>query len=367
MKSYHIIAIVVACVALLWIGSGFIFPGDDPADESKTPAQSASSSDEKDEPFQVRVQSITAQDYTDDVIFTGRSQASSKVVLKAETPGQIQSIGKEEGQAVEKDDVLATIDVQDRASRVDEAKQRVSQRTIEYEAARNLSKEGFGSKVRLAQSRADLENARSVLKDAQNALGNTQLKAPFAGTIAAQMVETGDYVSVGTEAFTLVNLSPIEFAGYVSEKRIADLSEDQDAYALVLNGQEIKGKVTYIAPAADPATRTFRVLVSAPNENSVIRDGLTAKIRIPARKVKAYKISPSILSLNDDGTIGLKFVDEQNTVQFSPITILADTPDAMWVMSDTIPETVTIITVGQDFVATGQTVDPVMSKGDGLL
>ena len=131
------------------------------------------------------------------------------------------------------------------------------------------------------------------------------------------------------------------------------------------NGDTIMGKVSYIAPVADPATRTFRVEISTPNPDYSIKDGLTAKVRISVEKKRHTKSHPLFLSLNDVGQIGVKIVDAQNKVQFVPVTILSDTSDYMWIRG--LPDNVRLITVGQDFVSHGQTVRPVAADGDGLL
>jgi multidrug efflux system membrane fusion protein len=68
-------------------------------------------------------------------------------------------------------------------------------------------------------------------------------------------------------------------------------------------------------------------------------------------------ISPSVLALADDGTIGVKVVDDDDVVRFLPITIVADRPDGIWVAG--IPDKARLITVGQDFVVDGETVKPV--------
>jgi multidrug efflux system membrane fusion protein len=65
-------------------------------------------------------------------------------------------------------------------------------------------------------------------------------------------------------------------------------------------------------------------------------------------------VSPAILALADDGTLGVKTVDEDGTVVFRPVTIVEDGPDGVWLAG--LPERVTFITVGQEFVTDGQKV-----------
>jgi multidrug efflux system membrane fusion protein len=308
---------------------------------------------------------MEAMPYTDKVLVTGRTQASRTVRLKAEIGGLVERLEKQEGDAAAQGDILAVLEVRDRAARVAEARERADQRRIEYDAARKLEDKGFNSKVRRAQALADLESARAALKQAEIELEKTKIKAPFDGIVSDQAVEAGGYLAEGDPLFTIVDLDPVELTGFVSERQIQDIAPDSFVQAEFLDGGTLEGRMTYIAPAADEQTRTFRIVVSAPNPDLRVKDGLTAKLRIPSKKKQAYRISPSILSLDDQGRIGVKIVDPEDIVRFQPVTILSSTPEAMWIGG--LPDTVRIITVGQDFVIPGQAVEPVESEGGGLL
>ncbi len=360
MKSSKLIAVGIALFALVWILSGVIFSGGE-----KRPDKKAASAQLAQKIMEVRVRDLSAQPFANDVIVTGRSRASRKVEVKAETDGQVKELLKQEGDAAEDQEIIAKIELRDRAAKVKEAKKRVSQRQIEYNAAKKLENKGFNSKVRLAQTLADLETARAELKNADVDLAKTEIKAPLEGLILDQSIEVGDFVSVGDPLFTVVDLDPIELVAFVSERNISEMKHGQSARAEFLNGRVLEGKITYIAPAADPQTRTFPVEISGANADLQLKEGLTAKVFIPVEAKPAHKISPSVLSLNDGGQVGVKIVGEGDIVEFKPVTILADTPKHMWVGG--LPEKVTLITVGQDFVIHGQRVKPVKAEGDGLL
>ncbi len=366
LKSSKFVAVIVAVVALVWIGSGLFFHEPHPADQANTSVEGALDSAEQDKPLQdVRVRDMTAELYADDIVVTGRTQASKNVVLRAESSGQVQEILKEEGARVSKDEALAKIEIRDRQAKVKETQERVNQRQIEYNAAKKLENKGFNSKVRLAQTLADLEQAKAELRLSQVDQAKTKINAPFDGIIYEQAAEIGDYLSVGDSIFTIVDLDPIELVGYVSERRIQDINDGGPAFAEFLDGQGLKGVISYISPAADPQTRTFRVIMTASNSDLSVKEGLTAKIRIPLAQREAHKISPSILTLNDAGQIGVKIVNAQDIVEFVPVQILADKPGAMWISGP--PQQARFITVGQEFVLEGQKVHPVQAEGDGLL
>jgi multidrug efflux system membrane fusion protein len=108
------------------------------------------------------------------------------------------------------------------------------------------------------------------------------------------------------------------------------------------------------------ATRTFRVEIELPNPDAKLRDGVTADIHIPVRQIKAMRISPAILILDDQGKVGVRAVVD-GRVKFFPVQIQTDNPDGMWVTG--LPDRVNVITVGQEFVNNGEHVDQKVVKG----
>ena len=76
-------------------------------------------------------------------------------------------------------------------------------------------------------------------------------------------------------------------------------------------------------------------------------------------KVKAHLIPSYLLSLNDEGELGIKIV-ENGTVKFLLIQIIEDGLDGLWVSG--LPDEVTIITVGQEYVINGQNVNVQLSE-----
>ena len=363
MKKPIFIALIIAAAAALWILSGVVGGRDQTAQNVEKAGENSSATIEA--VPEVRVRDLTAEILKDRVEITGRTQASRQVILKSETEGQLASILVKKGDVVKKGKVLAKLHLRDRAARVLEAEQLLSQRQIQYNAARELTEKGFNSRVRLAEAETQLESARAQLKQARVELSNVNIRAPFDGVINGQSVEVGDYVAKGDELFDLVDLDPIEITGFLTEKQIENVTEGTTAVAELLRGEEVTGEVTFIAAAANRETRTFEMEMTLPNPEHQIKEGLTAKIKIPVEEAKAYKVSPSILSLADDGTVGIKIVNDDNQVEFKPIRLLKDTPDYLWIGG--LPENLRVIVVGQEFVVPGQSVKPVPVEGPSLL
>ena len=84
--------------------------------------------------------------------------------------------------------------------------------------------------------------------------------------------------------------------------------------------------------------------------------GVSAEIRIPIGEITAHFLSPAILSLDTDGTLGIKTVDADNTVVFAKVKIERAQTDGIWVSG--LPDTANIITIGQGYVTNGDKVNP---------
>jgi multidrug efflux system membrane fusion protein len=353
MKKSYIIAAAILILASLWIGSGFL--GDQTHEQAATETPETVA-DQPSELMKVRVINSVAQNYKKNIRLNGRSQPSKNITLSAEAEGQIIEILADEGETVIQGTEIIKIDVREREERVREAAELVKQRQIEYNAAQKLIKQGYSSDVRLAQTRSALESARASLTRAELALQKTVITAPFDGVLGERHVDIGDFVSIGTALSNMVDLNPLEVTIFVNEKDVVQIQEGDAASVRFSNGAIIDGVITFIAPAADEQSRTFKVDVELPNDDNNLRAGLTAEVTIETIDKLAHKISPAILTLNDAGDVGVKTVTNDNIVQFTPITIIADEPTHMWVSG--LPDQVKIITVGQDFVLDGQKVDP---------
>lgn len=364
MKKSTIIAILIAVFAVIWVGSGMLGGGETAAPSSVN-ERKAESGDEAKKLTGVRIKTLQAEPHVNDVVLTGITEASRTVTLRAEIEGMVTEMPVDKGEAVSEGDTLLVLDVRQREERLKEAKERVKQREIEYNAAANLAQKGFNSKVRVAQAKADLEEARALLKQAELDLGNTSIKAPFDSIVYDTDVEIGDFLRVGDEIVRLVDLDPITVRGYVTEHSMAGVKKGNTARVVFVNGTEKTGVISYVAPAANPETRTFATEVTLDNADNTIVEGMTVEIYMPMPEKQLHKISPSVLSLNDDGVVGVKTLDDQNKVSFTPVEIVTDRADYMLI--DGLPETVRVITVGQDFVVDGQIVEPTESEGDSLL
>ena len=182
-----------------------------------------------------------------------------------------------------------------------------------------------------------------------------KIVAPFSGYLETLRVNEGDFLNTGAVCAALIDPDPMLIVADIAEKDIAQVELGSEASAKLISGRYISGEVTFIASSADKNTRTFRVEISVDNKDRTIRDGVSAEIYIKGKQEAAHKISPAILSLNDQGKLGVRTVTADNRVEFKEINILEDTNSGMWVSG--LGEEARIITLGQEYVFQGQTVN----------
>jgi membrane fusion protein, multidrug efflux system len=121
-----------------------------------------------------------------------------------------------------------------------------------------------------------------------------------------------------------------------------------------LDGTLREGRVHYIAARADTATRTFRVEIRVPNPDRSLPSGISARVEIPVEVVRAHRVSPALVTLDDRGRLGVKTVEDDDRVTFHLIDPMRADVEGLWVTG--LPERARVITVGQGFVNAG---DPV--------
>ncbi len=346
-KSWLISAGIVAAISL-WLASGLIGGGD--ASEATVDAAATTTAAKN----AVRVRTQSAEEVMRTIVVNGKTAPARIVRLAAETDGRVEYIGAERGASLERGDLIVRLDERDRSARLAQAEALVRQREVEYEGRERLQSESYVSEAQLQEAVALLETARAELTRAQLDLDYMRIRAPFAGALQARMVEIGDFVSRGDPIASYVDNRTIIVSANLSEFDATSVDVGDNAEAKLATGETVRGRIRYVAPVADESTRTFAVELEVDNSDGQLRAGGTAELRIPAETVLAHRVSPSLLTLDDAGNVGIKIINDRGRVEFIVADIALSTSDGVWLAG--LPETATIITVGQGYVSAGATV-----------
>ena len=414
MKRSIIVAFLILAGVVGWLGSGQItnVNAQDEANSNTTENketntyESDDNSNENEElVFSVETKIFKASLIDQSIELQGQTIHNKKIDVKSETSGNISEINFSRGDKVNKNLSLVLISMDDRKEKLLSAQkdlerlskelilneknrdnllrqniEKIKLYEIEYASAKQLIDKGLSSKSKLslasfnlANAEADREdikikfestlanleaqitNVKSLLKNIKLDIAKTNISAPFDGIISEKMVEETEFISVGTPLFTIIDLDPIKIEGYLSEFDVNKVSVGTNAIIEDSNGIKKNGTITFISPSAEISTRTFEITIEANNKDLTYKSGITTKIIIKGSELKAHKIPPSILTLLDDGTVGVKAVNKENNVVFYPTKTIKDTIDGMWVSG--LPESVNLIISGQEYISIGEKIN----------
>ncbi|RDZ26190.1 efflux RND transporter periplasmic adaptor subunit [Lysobacter silvisoli] len=214
--------------------------------------------------------------------FAGEVRARQESPLSFRVGGNLVERRVDVGAHVQAGDLLAVLDPGDLQAQSRAAQAQLAAAEAEYGRARadqeryaRLAKDQLISRSLLdAQNAAakaalgQVNAARANLDVARNQAGYTQLRAPRAGVIATRSAEAGQVVGAGQQVFGLAADGVREIAFAIPEGAIAGFKAGQPVMVELWSspGQRWPGQVREIAPAADPASRTYaaRVAVEAP-------------------------------------------------------------------------------------------------------
>ncbi len=343
-------AICVFIAILVWLMSGVMSDNSIPVEPAKALIESGAEKNR----FTVVVEELMAEQHINNINLQARTEADKVVTVASETNGIIAELPVEKGAFVQKGQIICRIDIGARKAQLDQARANRDARKIEFNAAKSLLEKGHTSKSQLAAARAAYDAAIAGATAALVEYRRTEIKAPFDGILDTQPVKIGQFVSVGQPCGTVIDKDPLLVVGHIAESQVSNISVGARGTARLATGQAVDGFVRYIAETPNPATRTFRLELEVPNKDLLLRDGISAEMNLETGSILATRIPQSVLTLSDNGKLGVRVIDNAK-VAFRPVTVIADDRDGALVIGLGAREKV--IMRGGEFTRDGRIVD----------
>ena len=245
-------------------------------------------------------------------VVTGSIQPERRADLRAEVAAVVLQVLKENGEAVKQGDVLVKLDetaIRDNLSSAEasarSAAQALDQAERQLERMKTLRASGMTSaqamddaEVRRNSAASEVAASRSRAALARQQLSRTVVRAPFDGIVSDRKVSAGDTATIGKELVKVIDPRSMRFEGRVSADKIAAVKVGQpvgfriNGYA----GQEFRGIVKRVDPAANEITRQVEVLVAfAPNSLQPRVSGLYGEGHIEAESSAALMLPEGAL------------------------------------------------------------------------
>lgn len=297
----------------------------------------------------------------------GSLGADQRVELAAEVDGRVTGIDVEEGAEVRQGEVLLRIDEdqlrsQLRASAASLARARQEATNLERQRTRNetlleqgaISQQAYDDLATRAEAAvADSQAAAANLALARTRLADATVRAPFAGRTGTRKVDLGQYVRIGDPLITLVDNDPLEIEFSVPERYLRRLAAGLGVEVEVASAPDrsYDGKVTFVSPEVDVASRAVTMKASIPNQDAELRAGQFANAVLVLKERPDALIVPEAAIVPRGGE-SLVFVVRDGEAHRHEVRLGAREPGRVQILEGITPGD-TVVVAGQQRLADG--------------
>ncbi|GLR63329.1 efflux RND transporter periplasmic adaptor subunit [Marinospirillum insulare] len=350
-----LLALALFLLLIIWLASGDFLA-------SKSNAPETNPASKKTELMQVETQWLQAKEFTPIETLQGQLLPLQQVDLLAETSGRVVQLLAKEGQRVKQGTQLLQLAEDSRPAKLARLKAEQASRAAELNAAKRLKGSNLVSENELLRLKSNLLQIEADLKAAELDLANTLPQAPFSGLLEKRHVELGEWVQTGKALFTLLNINQLKAVAQLPQQKVARIQEGQQVSLELLDGRKLLGEISLIGSLADHSTRTFQLEALVDNPKQLRLAGASVTLNIHRASIYAHHLSLASLSLDKQGRLGVKHVNQQQEVVFTPVELLSSDTNGAWLGG--LPEKIQLITLGGGFVDAGTSVIPVLQESN---
>lgn len=285
----------------------------------------------------VQVAQVSRRDISPTVDFSANLEPLWSADISSKVDGRINTLTVNEGDIVQGNAVIATLDTNDLQAQVIQAQgnlmaaqSNLEQAELDYNRYAALASQGAVSQQMLDNARTRRDAAAGQVRAVQGALSlvqekynNANIIVPREGIVTKRYLQAGTFTKAGSPIITIADTSTLLAKATIGESQISGLSLGSPVIVKVdaLNNQQFNGTITRISPAATLPSRTFTAEISIPNQQSLLRAGMFARVQIPIQVHSGVLAVPeSALVLREDQKT-VFVVGTDNKVQQKVLTL----------------------------------------------
>ena len=252
-----------------------------------------------------------------DIPLSGSVRPLLAATVRAKVPAEVARVGAQEGDRVAAGHALVVLDTADLKARAEAQNAAVAEMKARLDLARKnqannkalldksfISQNAYDGVINTVQvAEANLRSADAQAAIAERALGDAQIRAPFAGIVAKRWVNVGDKVSADMPVVHLVDLSRMELEAQVPVSEIAYVKVGQEVSFRVdgFIGRPFTGRVERVNPSAEAGSRSISIFVTLANADGALRGGMFASGSLSARLGTEVDVIPVSAVLEEGG------------------------------------------------------------------
>ena len=300
----------------------------------RQPEREEGTTEEKSGAAPVKVFKVQRQKISEKLFYTGVIEAWNKINVTPDIGGKIAKIHVEEGDIVQKGQLLAELDTRAVRLQLEQAQAALAVAEANYNDAQKnmermerLKKEDAASdqqyeKVKLAYDAAEaqLKQAQAAVNLARYSLDVSLMKAPFSGVVASKNAEVGEVInpmmggfSATSGVLTLMDFSRVKIEIDATQQDVARIKRGQPAELRVtaLPDRIFQGQVSIVNITADPLSKKFKVEVTVDNPDLALRPNTFGEVSLEVSTHEHALVIPQkallenkyVFRVKDDNTV----------------------------------------------------------------
>jgi len=286
----------------------------------------------------VKVEKLGKKRFNEELVFHGQLKEKKEVNVAFKVGGQIYNVLVDEGDYVKENQVIARIDPRDYKIQLQSAKAQFLQIEGEYARYKELYKKNKLPVNTLEKMEAGYLSAKSAYEAAENALNDTELKAPFEGYIYKKNINNFENVASGKPIYSLLDVSHLEVHFSLPESKI-NKAEKFEAITCDIsnaNAYNVKAKVLSVNEKSNGNDMFDVRLVIDNSLNKELKPGMSAKVKImlPVANANSVVVPVESVFYKEGKTYVWVFNESSSTVECKAVKVnMLETEGLMSVLS----------------------------------
>jgi RND family efflux transporter MFP subunit len=249
----------------------------------------------------VEVKAVAPETFEHFFSVNGSLEAVQDAFISAETSGQIKTIHVQEGQRVQKGDLLVSLNSDITRNAVAEVQNALELARTVFRKRQELWDKKIGAEIQYLEAKTSKEGLENRLASLQAQLALAQVKAPFSGIVDKIFKKAGELAVPGLQLMQLVNLDRMRVNAEVAETYLGRIQKGDriEVTFPTFPGVSLESAISRIGQVVSAKNRTVLVQAELDNRREQLKPNMMATLRCRDFFAPAALVVPAIVIKND--------------------------------------------------------------------
>lgn len=292
-------------------------------------------------------------------------KSRNSVVIFSEVNEEVERVPVQEGDTVEKGEILAELDSDNFSLLAQKAKNNYKKLKNDLERSKRMFENNLISEDEYEKVKFNARQAKLEWKQAKLDLSKTKIESTISGTLTDRFIDEGDKTSPGMKVFKVVDMKNLIAETHIPEKSLNQIDAGQKVEILseAVPEKTFRGEITRINPVVNPQTGTVKITAEVFNEERLLRPGMFVTLRIITDTHSNTVIIPKKALIYENENEFIFQVDDKKAKKIDIETGYENT-DSIEVVNK-IKNGSNIIVVGQNRLKDGDPIEIVEKETEG--